>query len=232
MAQIAVSYLMVILYISSVVTFTLLVGILPVYVNRPICDEQDGQQRLEIAIPREQTVLSPKAGLPVCIEFTYPEIGVVEPWFNARLPSNVQPIAYEIELTVGAVDRQNSYDGDLTVTVMLTYQTDTFIVHKHSTTVEVKAMLDRNDNPIEIFCYGEYPNNDYYVFKTLSEVQIDQSPLKIQFEFASRLDVYENGIFQIDFGLRKTPGYIFHVLKFVLFPDKKRKYEFSIKYLY
>lgn len=190
MTQIGVSYLLLILYFSSVVTFTLLVGLLPVYVNPPEC-KPDEINAINQIVEVERT-----SKLSECIEFTTPEVGIEEPWFNPRLPTNIQPLEYEIEINA----LSKIYDGKLSVKLVLTDQTDTFIVHKKLNSVQVEAMFDKDNVEIPIACYGEYPKNDYYIFKTVNYIRPEQSPLDIRFGFSGSLEVYESGLFDIEFG--------------------------------
>lgn len=215
--QIAVSYLSVIVYCSIVVVSSLLVGLLPVYVNPPPCENTENarvvvaaavEEHLEpLAIQNNKArfVIEPmeedtRLDLPVCFEFTVPETGIEEPWFNSRLPSNIRPDFYDLELNLNG---SSSYDGYVTITLTITDATDTFIVHKKGQDlVRVEGMFDLDTNPIEVSCFGEYAKNDYYVFKTTSAVQPAQSPVQVRFYFASRLDDDDqmSGLFRIDYG--------------------------------
>lgn len=218
--QIAISYSFILIYSSTVISMSLLVGLLPVYVNRPYCDDIDVQQNSQPksnnfndssfqSFAQQESFLEPfdRMILPECIEFTVPDLGVEEPWFNSRLPSNIIPKSYDIELNLidNVIDPQ--YDGTLTVTIEITDATDTFIVHKKKraeSLVRVEAMHDVDENPIEISCYGEYSKNDYYVFKTINLVKPEKSPVKVSFYFADRLNEDHSGLFQIN-GIKGDP---------------------------
>lgn len=211
--QIAVSYLAIIIYCTTIVSLTLLVGILPVYVNPPFCNDVPPNVPLADDSSKPLTDildLLNRATLPVCIEFTVPEAGIEEPWFNQRLPSNIQPVSYDLDINLSVLDDENnasSYNGFVTITLVVTDATDTFILHKKNLDlVRVESMNDLDDNPIELLCYGEYAKNDYFVFKTLSQVQVSQSPVKIELYFEARADhVYESGLFRIDYGFKDAP---------------------------
>ncbi len=133
-----------------------------------------------------------------CPEFTYPQLGVTPPWFNNRLPSNVIPIHYEVEMFFPAF-YQEEYDGFIVITLKVTEATDTFLIHKKFAFVQVLYMYDKMGNFYDLACDGEFKYNDYYVFKTTNFVQPDLSPLKLAIFFISPLSVYENGIFEIEF---------------------------------
>lgn len=211
--QIAVSYLTIIIYCTTIVSLTLLVGLLPVYVNPPFCADDEPNVPLANDDYKPLTDFLPPLDdlLPVCIEFTVPEAGIEEPWFNPRLPSNIQPVSYDLDINLSVLDDNNddvaSYNGFVTITLVITDATDTFILHKKNLDlVRVEAMNDLDDNPIELLCYGEYAKNDYFVFKTLGQVQVSQSPVKIELYFEARADhVYQSGLFRIDYGFKGAP---------------------------
>ena len=133
-----------------------------------------------------------------CPEFTFPQLGVSPPWYNNRLPSNVIPTHYDVEMYFPAFF-QEEYDGFIIVTVNVMEPLDTFLIHKKFDFVQVVYMYDKYYNFFDVACDGDFKYNDYYVFKTNEFIQPEQSPLKIALFFISPLNRYENGIFEVEF---------------------------------
>ncbi len=142
-----------------------------------------------------------------CREIVSPTPGQTYPWENNRLTLNVIPIHYDIELFVPNYD-QREFNGLITIMFEIVENaTDTFIVHSRNNAVEVFTLQDKNDEYIDISCAIEYPENEYFVFKTSQLVQPASSPLKVQYFFDGEIDSYESGIFQADFLINNQKTY-------------------------
>jgi len=194
--NIPISY--VIGFVSFVVVSTILVGVLPVYLNKPIC-KKDSSSSLTKIIRHKRDFISKHAKiLEVCPDINSPLPGITFPWNYPSLPTNFRPLNYNLLMDFKN-SAQNTYEGLVSVSIELSDSTDTFIVHKKFNNVEVRELRDKNGDSIEIGCYGEYPKNDYYVFKTKSLVPMNLSPLQIVYWFNGSLDKYQGGLFQYRF---------------------------------
>jgi len=235
-------------FFASLVVATLLVGIIPPLVNRPLCKPKDTLVQFHsddvIVNNKSDSInsllykiessknLQPKIkkrSMPKgdyvnnfyykkhhlqrsevyedCREIVSPTPGQTYPWENDRLTLNVIPIHYDIELFVPNYD-QREFNGLITIMFEIVENaTDTFIVHSRNNAVEVFTLQDKNDEYIDISCAIEYPENEYFVFKTSQLVQPASSPLKVQYFFKGEIDSYESGIFQADFLINNQKTY-------------------------
>jgi hypothetical protein len=185
-------------FVSFVVVSSVLVGVLPVYVNRPICEKDISSNLLKTIHKRDIIESEYIKKLEICPDFNSPIPGITFPWMYPYLPTNFRPLNYDLTIDFEKYS-QNAYEGVASVSIELSDSTDTFIIHKKFINVEVIELKDKNGNLIEISCYGEYEKNDYYIFKTKILVQIDSSPLQINYRFNGSLDKYQNGLFQYQF---------------------------------
>ena len=102
-----------------------------------------------------------------------------------------------------------------------TNATNTFILHSSQSDLPLlQSVTDKDGNELNIDCAGEYSPNEYYVFKTLTPVQPQQSPLTISFEYVKSLSKYESGLFEIEFGLESDKSYKKFMFDFFLSTKK------------
>lgn len=183
-------------FVSFVVVSSILVGVLPVYLNKPICEKDLTTSK---TIHKRDLMKSKQIKkLEICPDFNSPIPGITFPWMYPNLPTNFRPLNYDLIMDFNNY-AQNVYEGLVSVSIELSDSTDTFIIHKKLSSVEVRELRDKNGNSIEIGCYGEYAKNDYYVFKTKSLVQMNLSPLQIDYWFNGSLDKFQGGLFQYQF---------------------------------
>ena len=212
--MVQVSYAVAGIFVASIVVSTLLVGILPPLVNRQLCDVAEEKRPSNVSLQKRSTEkghfknnfyykkyhFQKTEIYDDCPEVVSPPPGqTTYPWLNKRLTSNVRPIHYDIEIFVPNYD-QREFNGLIDITFEIVENaTDTFIVHTRNNILEVFTLQDKNENYIDISCAVEYPKNEYFVFKTARSVQVDESPLRVQFFYEGEIDSYESGIFQADF---------------------------------
>lgn len=200
MAKVPYTYLSA--YIGFVIISSLLVGLLPPFVNRPTCKtdpkaaEQTPVVSNRIHIGRNRREFSEE--LELCPEFTNPFPGVQPPWTYPRLPTNIIPSHYDIEINILNFN-DDSYDGLVSIIVDIKQPVDTFILHKKYIETTIEALTDKEGNELEIGCYGVYEKNDYYIFRTPYPVEVDSAPLTIRFKYTGFLDKSQSGIFELNF---------------------------------
>jgi hypothetical protein len=138
----------------------------------------------------------------LCPELTLPSIGGVGyPWLNNRLPSNIIPREYDIELSF--IESNNSivsYEGTIKIIVDLTEETDTFILHDDKIeSVRFVSLKDETGKQIDVTCSGKYEKNSYFLFKTKTGVEVDASPLTITLKFNNSLNFVQTGLFKVNY---------------------------------
>ncbi|CAF0970213.1 unnamed protein product [Brachionus calyciflorus] len=196
----SVSYLVLLAYFSFVIISSVLVGVLPPLVNRPLC--KSNESKISIS---KRSIESKK--IDICPELTDFEIGIILPWDSYRLPKNVIPLNYEIELKIPSLNSK-VYNGKSEITVQISESLDTFVIHKKLMNVNITELRDSKGELLEISCAGDYDKYDYYIFKTRDYISPDSSPLTLKYTFEAHLDKYESGLFNFNFGIDKTKSMI------------------------
>lgn len=188
---ISVSYLVVFSYGLFIFISTVLVGVLPPLVNRPLCDQPEQAKNFKVETKK----------LDICPELIDEDIGIMLPWDRSRLPENLKPINYDIHLTIASL-KSKMYHGISEITVTLTDLSDTFVLHKKLMNVNVTSLKNSDGTQIEISCAGDYIKRDLFIFKTRDYIQ--PGTYKITYSFEAYLDKYESGLFSFNFGNDKT----------------------------
>ena len=119
-------------------------------------------------------------------------------WESDRLPTNVIPTRYEIQLTTLNVS-DASYKGHVNINLTLTENVNTIILHAHLIEISSPVIRDSSNNQINIQCAGIYSTNEYYVIRTTSMIARTQAPLTLSLDFSGYLDLYETGFFKIQY---------------------------------
>lgn len=209
-SKISVSLLGLIAYVFVVIAACLLVGLLPVYVNQPVCSNSDDTFKTNsrnFTLVKRSALPEQTKSLDLCPEFVLPD-PIEHVWKNPRLPTYLRPTNYDVQIDILDFNK-NIYEGFVTVSVDLFDQTDTFLLHKKNVFTRVEQLEDKLGALIDIGCYGIYEQNDYYIFKTISYVSPDSSPLKIKYYFNGSIDLYEYGIFKLPYGDKANLKYSF-----------------------
>ena len=134
-------------------------------------------------------------------------------WKNPRLPTNVIPTRYDLELYLEYIFLQ-SYNGQVDITLTLTEEVNTIILHSHLLDIYTTLLRDNANNIISIQCADYYPDNEYYVIRTTNMIKMTQAPLKLTLQFDGYLNLYETGIFTIQFGSGTEFNGYFLILSF------------------
>jgi hypothetical protein len=137
-----------------------------------------------------------------CPEFNQSAAG--QPWNNLRLPTNVLPTSYEIELMIPYFT-SDVYVGVSQTTLELNQSTDTFIFHAKLIAIEGIVLFDNQNKVIPVKCAGYYVPNDYFIIKTESMVDITSSPLNLGLTFGGFLFLFESGLAKLNYegGIKK-----------------------------
>jgi hypothetical protein len=91
-------------------------------------------------------------------------LGEVYPWYNPRLPENLKPLSYEIEIFVTEFGIP-LYDGYDSISIEVTKPTQYIILHTKLELLVFNGLTDKNGNNISISCAGEFPTFDYLISK-------------------------------------------------------------------
>lgn len=137
----------------------------------------------------------------ICSELLKPEAGVNYPWYSPRLPSNIVPVHYDLEILIPKFF-ENVYDGFDTITANVVTSTQYILLHAASELPFLQYVKDKNGNEVAIDCIGEfnYFKNDYYIIKTVKPLQPSDGPIAINFLFLNTYLDYDTGIFELKFG--------------------------------
>lgn len=189
--KIKVSYLVLFSYGFFIFVSTLLVGILPPLVNRPICSPTEENNNLKVETKK----------LDICPELIDEDVAVILQWDTPRLPNNIEPTDYDIHLTIPNL-KSKEYKGKSEITVKLNDLSDTFVIHKKFMKVNVTDFQGSDGNSITISCAGDFPKRDLFIFKTRDYIQ--PGIYKITYVFEAYLNKYENGLFSFNFDSDKS----------------------------
>lgn len=189
--KIIVSYLVLFSYGIFIFISTVLVGVLPPLINRPICNQEKEDNNLKIETKK----------LDICPELINEDVAVILQWDTPRLPSNIEPTDYDIYLTIPSMKSEN-YKGKSEITVKVNDLSDTFVIHKKFMNVNVSDFQDSVGNSITISCVGDFPKRDLFIFKTRDYVQ--PGIYKITYIFEAYLNIYESGLFSFNFDNNKS----------------------------
>ena len=81
----------------------------------------------------------------------------------------------------------------------MTEDVNTIIVHSHLIGVLSPVLVDSSNTNINIQCASFFPPNEYYVIRTTNLIRKAQAPLKLSLDFNGYLDLYETGLFEINY---------------------------------
>jgi hypothetical protein len=133
-----------------------------------------------------------------CREILYPEIGVTYPWFYPRLPLDLEPVHYDLEIYTPFF-QVPLYDGIVEIEIKVLKETDTILLHTKLSFGFLLGVIDNNNKELIPRCDGEFFANDYYIIRFNQTLKLAQSPIKIAFLFFGFLDIYETGLFEFNF---------------------------------
>jgi hypothetical protein len=136
---------------------------------------------------------------PICEEIQFPDFTKPYPWKNIRLPKDIEPINYDIEVFIPEWGVP-IYDGFLDIQLNVLKATDLIMVHAKIEIPFLNDLLDKDGNRIKIKCIGEYPQNDYFIVKLEEPITPQKAPLTLGFIFIGFFDVYDEGIFEFGYG--------------------------------
>lgn len=119
-------------------------------------------------------------------------------WNNSRLPTNVIPTRYAIQLSsLNLTDAK--YSGHIDITLDLAEDVNTIIVHAHLIGISSPTLQDNANSNLNIECAAFYTDNEYYVIRTTNLIRRAQAPLKLSLNFNGFLDLYQSGLFEIHY---------------------------------
>jgi hypothetical protein len=193
--KIAISNIVTIVFTSLVVGSTLLVGLLPVYINPPDCPINESSNNNKN---------SKTFNITYCNEIIQPDV-IYYPWQNPRLPSNVIPTHYDLYLDLPLWNFETSiYNGEVDITLNVTSQTQFILLHFELRGYpEFVNLTDKNGAIIEIECDGISSENnkyEYFVLKTKNMLTVENGPYVISLKFQAALNEFESGLFMFHFG--------------------------------
>lgn len=207
-----ISYKVIAAYVGVVVGTSLLIGLLASLVNKPACSTKRDAAAPEVPevktpIERAHEKLREIEKRHISKSMTHERIDTCDdinygapdaPWFNPRLPKSVIPTHYDIHFYAPIIQAEE-YSGDITITVTLTEPVDTIVLHSKMLFVYLPRMKDNMNQSIPIKCVGFYPQNDYYIIKTVDKLERTRGPLKITLYFTGLVTIFEAGIFEISY---------------------------------
>lgn len=221
--KIRVSYLAIIVYTITILLALLLVTLLPSLsgVKRGDCDKDavvksEIKENPSIKTKRDVKTISDYEekmtrlkqhemrppylryfkDIPYCTDLE--ETAAGNPWGNERLPTNIYPLRYDIEFYTPIISAE-IYNGEVTMSLRITEDIDTIVVHANLINVFLPFLNDSADNQLEIKCTNYYKKNEYFVIKTANKIRQSQGPLKLRLYFNGFLNIYESGIFAITY---------------------------------
>lgn len=152
---------------------------------------------------KRRNVVKKAVDAPICKELIQPEAGVNYPWYFPRLPDNIAPINYDLELFVPKWGL-NIYDGFINMKLEVKAPTEYVLIHASLELPFIQEFVDKNNKSVDVECIGEfqYFKNDYYIVKTAKPLQPSDGPFNIKFLFIAILPEFDSGIFEFKF---KTP---------------------------
>jgi hypothetical protein len=242
------------LYVTAIVGASLMVGLMPPFVNRPACNPNGLPNSRENALPaaadltddflvrekRADPVAAPqneyekkwrnfkdnvedrvkdqpyyvkkfannmKSIFDICPEISNPPPpDAAFPWLFSRLPSYIKPVNYLVELILYAFEL-NAYLGEIELTFDVTEPANYILVHSAENELPVIASFrDRLGNNVAVECIGEYVSarTDYFVIRTVQNIQPSAGPFKIAFLFIDSELRMEKGIFKLDYNFGES----------------------------
>jgi aminopeptidase N len=206
-----ITYKILAAYVGVVVGASLLIGLLVSLVNKPECKEEsrgsDGSDIKKTPIEQANEKLREIEKRHISKGMMHERIDTCDdinfgnpdaPWYNPRLPKSVTPIHYDIHFYAPIIQAEE-YSGDITITVSTSEALDTFVLHSKLLFVYLPRMRDNMNQSIPLKCVGFYPQNDYYIIKTVDKLERSRGPFKIILYFTGIVTIFESGIFEISY---------------------------------
>jgi hypothetical protein len=186
--KVFISYYILGIYVGFVIFESLLVGLLPLSYNKSEpCQAQKNklaEDSLNLPIFKNERLpfkdFKPKKPLisksrnanrgnvsvkgwgEICEELLDPIPGEVYPWYSPRLPRDLQPLNYDIELFIPKWGIQ-TYDALLSIEISVLEPTSYIILHSKIDDLELQKVVDNKGNAIEVACSGSFSFFDYSI---------------------------------------------------------------------
>jgi hypothetical protein len=160
----------------------------PVYYSRP-----------------KRSPASKKSNLPCSnIQCCTTGLDPTAPWNQSRLPTNVYPDEYQLELDIFRLNQgEDDYAG--TVDILIGVRSPTYDIILHADTLRYSDIIvsqrSSPDNiPIAIDCVIPFPNTQTVVIHLREQLQVDNF-YDVRIAFSRALSVHGTGIFENQFNI-------------------------------
>jgi hypothetical protein len=204
-----------ILLIVVFLTSAFLVSIISLYwTEGTICyvNNNDGEIKPEQFKPRpvyysrpKRSPVSKKNNLPcLAIECCTTSLDPTAPWNQSRLPTNVYPVEYQLELDIFRLNQgQDDYSGIVDILIEVRSPTKDIILHGDALLYSDIIISQRSspDNiPIAVDCVISFPNTQTIVIHLQEQLQIGNL-YDLRIAFFRALSIHGTGIFENQFNI-------------------------------
>ena len=104
----------------------------------------------------------------------------LEPWEQARLPSNIHPKHYDMLIKVNL--NELTFTGKSSISFQVTTATNTIIFHVNKLKIEKVRVLDSLEvKPFKIRKKFQYKKNQFFVVELVKKLEVGEYNLKLNF---------------------------------------------------